>query len=154
MSLKSWLLTSPIEDAFFFTNIRKTARAFHLWRGHRWAENWATATITIGTNICEIKFRRCIDCDRKEMMNEKGEWVERQTTREFWMDNVGDLALEATELIKNRLREYNVELKDMQEDEFYTIIIPASDSPYIFSVWEARRQYTLYHFLTKNKKNN
>ena len=70
---KDWLLASPIDDAFFFTNIRKLARAIHLRRGHRWVYNTAVATIGVGDVICEIKFRRCIDCDLKETTNEKGE---------------------------------------------------------------------------------
>ena len=74
---KKWLLTSPIdEDTFFFTNIRKTARAFHLYWGHKWVERSAWAEIN-GEKVGEIKFRICVDCETKEMTNEKGEWVSR-----------------------------------------------------------------------------
>ena len=74
---KKWLLTSPIsDDDFFFTNIRELARAIHLWRGHKWVERSAWAEIN-GEKISEIKFRTCVDCETKEMTNEKGEWVAR-----------------------------------------------------------------------------
>jgi hypothetical protein len=45
--------------------------------------------------------------------------------KELWMDDIGTIALEATELIQKRLKEYNIELKEMQEDEFYVPIFNA-----------------------------
>lgn len=48
--------------------------------------------------------------------------------KELWMDDVGDIALEATELIQKRLKEYNIILKDKQEDDFYTPIFTALEN--------------------------
>jgi hypothetical protein len=45
-----------------------------------------------------------------------------KTAKELWMDDIGTIALEATELIQKRLKEYNIELKTPQEDEFYVPI--------------------------------
>jgi hypothetical protein len=38
---------------------------------------------------------------------------------DFYMDDVHSIALEATELIKKRLKEFGIELNDAQEDEIY-----------------------------------
>jgi len=123
MSFKSWLLTSSIKDAFFFTNIRKLARAIHILRGHRWSEHWASATVTIGDKTVQIKFRKCIDCGIEEMMHEDGKWIPRsQSAKELWMDDVGTIALEATELIQSRLKEKGIELRTPEEDKFYVPI--------------------------------
>ena len=45
--------------------------------------------------------------------------------KELYMDDIGTIALEVTELIQKRLKEYNIELKDKQEDEFYLPIFNA-----------------------------
>jgi len=39
--------------------------------------------------------------------------------KEFYMEDVHSIALEATELIQKRLKEFGVELNDQQEDEIY-----------------------------------
>jgi hypothetical protein len=51
--------------------------------------------------------------------------VKENNMKELWMDDIGTIALEATELIQNRLKEYNIELKTPQEDEFYVPIFNA-----------------------------
>ena len=77
-TFKHWLLTSSIDNALFFTNIRKTARKFHKMFGHKWVYNTA-CYLGLG-EIKPINFRRCVDCDAKEILDESGEnkkWVER-----------------------------------------------------------------------------
>jgi hypothetical protein len=73
---KHWLLISPIDDVLFFANLRELARAIHLWRGHRWVEH--TASCDGLGRIYEVRIRMCIDCELKEIMNDKGEWVKRE----------------------------------------------------------------------------
>jgi len=48
-----------------------------------------------------------------------------KTAKDFYMDDIGTIANEATELIQKRLKEYNIELKGLQEDEFYVPIFNA-----------------------------
>jgi len=45
--------------------------------------------------------------------------------KELWMDDVGTIALEATKLIQDRLREYGIEVQTPKEDEFYEPIFNA-----------------------------
>ena len=45
--------------------------------------------------------------------------------KELWMDDAGSIAAEATDLIQKRLKEFDIELKDKQEDEFFVPIIEA-----------------------------
>ena len=64
-----------------------------------------------------------LDIDIDTLIN-----IKKTTPKELWMDDVGDIALEATELIQKRLKEYNIELKDEQEDEFYVPIFNALEN--------------------------
>ena len=41
------------------------------------------------------------------------------------MDDVASIAAEATDLIQKRLKEFDIELKDKQEDEFF---VPIADA--------------------------
>ena len=43
--------------------------------------------------------------------------------KEMYMDDVHSIALEATELIEKRLKEFGIELNDQQEDEIYVPLI-------------------------------
>ena len=43
--------------------------------------------------------------------------------KELWMDNVSDIALEATNLVQQRLKEYGIELDAEQEDEVYVPLL-------------------------------
>ena len=45
--------------------------------------------------------------------------------KELWMDDIGTIAAEVTDLVQKRLKEYNIQLKDKQEDEFYVPIFEA-----------------------------
>jgi hypothetical protein len=45
--------------------------------------------------------------------------------KQFFMDDVDSIAIEATELIQKRLKEHEIEIKDAQEDEFYIPIFNA-----------------------------
>jgi len=46
-------------------------------------------------------------------------------TKELWMDDVGTIALEVTALIEKRLKEFNIELKEGDDDKFYVPIFQA-----------------------------
>jgi hypothetical protein len=123
MSLKSWLLTSSLEDANFFANIRKMARRLHTYRGHRWAEHAASSNISSEV----IRIRMCIDCNTKEIMNKNGEWVDRleKTAKDFYIEDAHSIGLEAIELVQKRLKEFGIELNGVQEDEIY---VPLTDT--------------------------
>ena len=52
-------------------------------------------------------------------MNVKSE----KTKDDFYMDDVSDLALKAMEVIEAGLKEYGIELKPGQDDEFYVPMV-------------------------------
>ena len=123
MKIKKWLLTSPIDEACYFTNIRKLARAIHLCRGHRWAEHMASCDI-VG-KVVEVKFRKCIDCDVEEMTDEKGEWVKRTKVwhNNLYMEDVSTIAIAAFKEIEDGLKKFGITLTPEQEDEFFVPIL-------------------------------
>ena len=47
---------------------------------------------------------------------------------DFWMDDVGDIALKATELIQTELAKYGIKLEDKEEDLFYVPIFNALEN--------------------------
>jgi hypothetical protein len=48
-----------------------------------------------------------------------------KTPNNLWMDDIGSIANEATDLIIERLKKYDIKLKDKEEDDFYVPIFNA-----------------------------
>lgn len=71
------------------------------------------------TNVAYHEAHQCI---MSPSYAKKVEDVKKEQLRAFYMDDVGTVALEATELIQGKLREYGIELKDGEEDDFYNPI--------------------------------
>ena len=51
--------------------------------------------------------------------------LEQSRRCDFWQDDVGTIALKATELIQTELAKYGIKLDDKEEDLFYTPIFKA-----------------------------
>ena len=51
--------------------------------------------------------------------------LEQSRRWDFWQDDVGTIALKATELIQTELAKYGIKLDDKEEDLFYTPIFKA-----------------------------
>jgi hypothetical protein len=51
--------------------------------------------------------------------------LEQSRCLDFWQDNVGDIAIKATELIQIELAKYGIKLEDKEEDLFYVPIFNA-----------------------------
>jgi hypothetical protein len=43
--------------------------------------------------------------------------------KELWMENVSDIALEASNIIQERLKSFGIELNSEQEDEIYVPLV-------------------------------
>ena len=51
--------------------------------------------------------------------------LEQSRCFDFWQDDVGDIALKATELIQTELAKYGIKLEEKEEDLFYVPIFNA-----------------------------
>lgn len=54
--------------------------------------------------------------------------LEQARCWEFWMEDIGDIALKATELIQTELAKYGIKLEDKEEDLFYVPIFNALEN--------------------------
>jgi len=74
----------------------------------------------------ELAYNLCWSVDKNISYSENDiRIISKKDKKEIWMDDINSIALEATELIQKRLKEYEIEIKDEQEDEFYVPVFNA-----------------------------
>ena len=74
----------------------------------------------------ELAYNLCWSVDKNISYSENDiRIISKKDNKQFFMDDVVSIAIEATELIQKRLKEHGIEVKDAQEDEFYIPIFNA-----------------------------